>query len=307
MTLSRPCLAQCATVALLTLPLLAGPAEAQEDAPSPAADPLTAASEEAGPEHGKINSPDASPVDPGQFEVEATYVYGSANRAWDSHGDGVSRGFASERAGGLSLTAGVADNLDVAVSSGYKWLRDKDNDYDGDGNPGPMAGEGAGDLDVSARYRFIQNEAYHLDVAYIGGFTIPTGTRNGEAHLGASQEFWSFNQTVVASKDWGRWTANIDAGFSLPIGDRKGAARGTFNADLASGYQLLPWLQPELELNYCHDFVSAADDSEVLAVTAGMVMPINQHLRVNAGIQQAFWGSNTDKTTVFSVAAKVAF
>ncbi|MER2520336.1 MAG: transporter [Bdellovibrionales bacterium] len=292
-------IAKFVALTLLALPLLSAPAVAA--VVSPASD------EQEGPEHGKINSPDATPVDPGHFEAEAIYSYNSANRSWNNNGDGTSRGLISEHAAEFSFTAGLINNLDVAVSSSYNWLHDKDNDFDGDGNTGPTTGDAIGDLDVRARYRFIQSEAYNLDVAYIGGLTIPTGTRSGDSRLGTSQEYWSLNQTVVASKDWGKWTANIDAGFALPFGDRKGAARGTFNSDLAGGYQALPWLQPELELNYSRDFISAADDSEVLAVTAGLVMPISERLRINTGIQQAFWGRNTDKTTTYSLAAKVAF
>lgn len=266
-----------------------------------------ATEEEAGPEHGKINMSDASPVDQGHFEIEAIYSFMSANRAWDRDGNNYKRGYISEHAGSLSLTAGVFKDLDVAVSSSYNWLHDKDNDHDGDGNPGPTTGDKFGDVNASARYRFIQNDFYHLDVAYIGGFTIPTGSRSTEEHLGTSQEFWSFDQTLVASKDWGKWTANADAGYALPFGDRKGAARGTFNADLGGGYQALPWLQPEVELNYTRDFVADADDSQALAATVGLVMPVNERLRINAGVQQAFWGLNTDKATTVSIAAKVAF
>lgn len=251
--------------------------------------------------------PDASPVDPGRFEIESIYAYNSANRSWDNNGNNYARGFLSEHSASMSLTAGLVKNLDVAISSSYNWLRDKSNDYDGDGNPGPTTGNGIGDTGISARYRFIQSEAYSLDVAYIGGFTIPTGERSEASHLGASQEYWSLNQTLVASKDWGKWTANADAGFSLPFGDRKGAARGALNADLGVGYQILPWLQPEAELNYARDFVANADDAETLAVTAGLVMPICDRLRVNAGVQQAVWGRNADKTTVYSLAAKIAF
>lgn len=279
---------------MLTLPLLG-------------TDPATAQEEDASPEHGKINTPDATPVDPGSFEVETVYSHASGNRAWDNREIGSSRGYLSEHAAGLSITAGIVNNFDIAIGSGYNWLRDEDNDYDGDGNPNPTTGNGLGDLDLHARYRFIRDDAQSLDVAYIGGVTIPTGDRNGESRLGGSQEFWSLNQTLVASKDWGKGTANLAAGFALPFGDRKGAARGTFYADLGIGYQILPWLQPEAEVNFARDFVSQADDAETLAVTGGLVMPVNDRLRINAGVQQAVWGRNADKTTVYSLAVKAAF
>jgi hypothetical protein len=270
------------------------------------ANPLAHAEEET-PEHGKINMPDASPVDPGHYEVEVAYSYGFAKKEWNNSGKEISRGFESEQSFELSATAGVSDDFDVSVSFGHTRAKDKDNDFDGDGNPGPLAGDGFGDLNIGGRWRFIQNENLHLDVAYIGGFTIPTGTGSDQNEIGTSQEYWSLNQTLVASKDWGNWTANMDVGFALPFGDKRGDARGTFNADLAAGYQALPWLQPELELNYSRSFVAGSNDASALAITAGLVMPINDRWRINAGVQQGLWGINADKSTLFSVAVKNAF
>ncbi|MFA4994294.1 MAG: transporter [Bdellovibrionales bacterium] len=266
-----------------------------------------ARAEEATPEHGKINSPDASPVDPGQYEVETTYSYTFAKRLWDSNGDTRTRGFTYEHAAGLSATAGILENFDVTLNSAYNWLKDKENDFDNDGNLGPETGHGIGDLGVHGRYRFFQSAEHSLDVATIVGFTIPTGRHSNANEIGTSQEYWSFDQTLVASHDWGKGTANADIGYALPFGDKRGDARGTLNADLAGGYQLLPWLQPEMELNYTHAFIADTDDSESLALTAGFVMPINDRWRINTGVQQGLWGTNVDKATSFSVAVKVAF
>jgi len=265
------------------------------------------AAEEESPEHGKINTADASPVDSGHYEVEASYNYAWAKHLWDNNGDSHARGFTREHAAGLSLTAGIIDNLDINISGDYKWLRDKDNDYDdSDELIGPETGDHFGDLSFSARYRFLQNETYNLELAYIGGFTAPTGGWNGESELGTSQEYWSWDQTLAASKDWGKWTANADVGFALPFGDRLGNARGTFNTDVAVGYQVLPWLQPEFELNYSHDFIADADDAHILALTGGLIMPINELFRINVGIQQNVWGRNVDEATSVITTLKVA-
>jgi len=119
--------------------------------------------------------------------------------------------------------------------------------------------------------------------------------------------YWSFNQNVVASKDWGKATTNFDVGYALPLGSRRETARGTLSVDIAGGYQMRSWLQPEVELNYGHEFVSGEGDSEVLATTIGLVMPLHERVRVNAGVQQGLWGRNADKATVLSVAVKLAF
>ncbi len=262
---------------------------------------------EEGPEHAKINTADASPADPGSYEIEVVYGYEWANHAWDANGDRMARGFKREHVATLTLTAGILDNLDVNIGGSYDWLKDKANDYDdSDALFGPVKGDHFGDISFGARYRFLNNESYKLELAYSTGFTAPTGSWNGEKEIGTGQEYWSWDQTLEASKDWGKWTANADVGFALPFGDRLGSARGTFNADIAAGYQILPWLQPELEVNYSRDFV-ADDDAYVLALTGGFVMPINERFRLNTGIQRAVAGQNEDKTTAFTAGLKVAF
>ncbi len=259
-------------------------------------------------EHGKINTPDASPVDPGHFEIESSYGYSHSKRFWGNDGHTHTRNLAREQELGLSATIGIAENIDVSVGGSYVWLKDKDNDFDADGPEfGPTSGHDFGDLEVSGRYRFFESKENSFELAYIGGVTIPTGSDSSRDEMGTSQEFWSFNQTLVASKDWGKWTANADIGYALPLGNKRENARGCFNADVAVGYQYLPWLQPEIELNYGHDFLTAEEDSDVLAATIGLVMPVNDQYRVNLGVQQGLWGRNADKATALFAAVKRAF
>jgi len=256
--------------------------------------------EEMVPEHGKLNTADATPVDPGHIELEFGYSYIRAKRQWDSKGKSRSRGLCEEHATGLSLTVGALEDLDFNIGMDYLWLHDKDN-------AGATRGDAIGDLSLGGRYRFFKNESLHLEAAYISGFTIPTGTRSNSSRLGTSQEFWSWDNTLAFTKDWGRWTTNADLGYSLPFGERRGDARGVLGANVAVGYQLLDWLQPEVELNYAREFIKRAGDAQDLAVTAGLVMPINERWRVNLGVQQSVWGKNTDKATAFVLGVKLAF
>ena len=66
------------------------------------------------------------------------------------------------------------------------------------------------------------------------------------------------------------------------------------------GIRFLSWLQPEVELNYARDFVDEGDAAEILSVTAGLVMPTNDLLRVNLGVQQGLWGWNSDQEPLFN-------
>jgi len=283
-----------------------------EDASAPKlalSDQAPAVSDEKGePEHGKINTLDASPVDPGHFEIESSYSYTQSKHFRDNAGDVHYRGLAREQTLGLSVTVGVIENVDMAVSSSYRWLKDNENDFDkDDGVFGPETGHGLGDLNISGRYRFFESKEHGLSLAYIGGFTLPTGNSSSVKEIGTSQEFWSFNQALVATKDWGKWTANVDVRYALPFGDKRENARGTLNSDIAVGYQVLPWLQPEVELNYSRNFLTNDNDQEVIATTVGLVMPINERIRLNTGVQQGLWGRNTDKATSLYAAVKLAF
>ena len=259
-------------------------------------------------EHGKINTLDASPVDPGHLEIESSYTSTFIQHSWDNDGHSHSREQARAQILGLAATIGVMADVDVAVSGSYLWLEDKQNDFDpADGVRGPESGHNLGDLNISGRYRFFASKEHSLEMAYIGGVTVPTGSSSSRNEIGTSQDFWSFNQALVATKDWGKWTANVDVGYALPFGDNRAQARGMFKADVAVGYQVLPWLQPEVELNYSHTLFAKADDQEVVATTVGLVMPINEHVRVNVGVQQGLWGRNTDKATSLYAALKWAF
>ncbi|MFA5041502.1 MAG: transporter [Bdellovibrionales bacterium] len=259
------------------------------------------------PEHGKINTSDASPVDPGCYETEVVYSFGTTDKAWSNNGNKNAHGFTSEHSAAFSATAGISKNFDVTINLNHSWLKDKDNDFDDDGTPGPVSGNGFGDVEASARYRFIQDKKLNLDVAYIIGLIIPSGTSSDQDEMGISQEYWSFKQTLVASKDWGKWTANADLGIALPFGDKRGDARVLLNADVAAGYQVLSWLQPELELNYNYDVIENTGDPETFAVTAGLVMPVSETVRINVGAQQGIAGRNADQMTTLFAAVKIAY
>jgi len=253
------------------------------------------------PEHAKLNTEDATPVDPGHFELEFAYSFTRATRQWDDHWSGENRGLMREHGFEVGLTYGVVENLDVGFGVG--WADIYDRDYDADDIAGPHYGRGATDLAIGAKWRFYHNEERGLSFAYVPGLTVPTGRRSNRNHIGPSQEFWSFDQRLAMSKDWGRWTMNADLGYSLPFGSRRDDARGTLDANLAVGHQLYEWLQPELELNYAHDFVHRGGDADVVAVTGGVIMPLSESWRVETGVQHAIAGRNADQATAAMVSA----
>ena len=246
-------------------------------------------------EHAKLNTEDASPVDPGHFEFELAYSFTQAGRQFDNRWDTTRRRYTREHAFELGLTYGLVENLDIGLGMGYADLYDRDSD--------PRDGGGLTDLTLGAKWRFYHNERLKLEVAYLPGVTIPAGNRSDGNRIGPSQEFWSFDQRISVSKDFlKRWTMNADFGFSLPFGEKRREARGTFDANAAVGYQLLDWIQPEVEVNYAHDTVRAEPDADVIAVTVGVILPIAEHWRIDAGVQQVVSARNADKSTSASIA-----
>lgn len=242
----------------------------------------------------KLNTADAFPAAPGEFEVEFSYGFGRATRAWDSSWAGTGRGPTQEHAFGVGLTRGIAEDLDISVSWGYADMYDRDDDA--------LSGGGFTDLGVGAKWQFYHDEDLDLSLAYLPGVTIPIGRHGSAGHLGPSQDYWSFDQKVAMTKFWGRWTSNADLGYSLPFGEDTDGARGTLQADAAVGYQVCSWLQPEVELNYAHDFVSGGADADGLAVTAGLIMSLSDNWRLKMGVQQGVAGRNSDRGTAGIVA-----
>jgi len=256
-------------------------------------------------EHAKLNTEDASPVDPGHFEFELAYSFTQAGRQFDNRWDTTRRRYTREHAFEIGLTCGIVENLDAGVGIGLVDVYDRDNDHyeDDENHTGPHYGTGISDVAVSAKWRFYHNERLKLEVAYLPGVTIPAGNRSDGNRIGPSQEFWSFDQRISVSKDFlKRWTMNADFGFSLPFGEKRREARGTFDANAAVGYQLLDWIQPEVEVNYAHDTVRAEPDADVIAVTVGVILPIAEHWRIDAGVQQVVSARNADKSTSASIA-----
>jgi len=261
-----------------------------------------------GPEHGKLATADATPVDPGHFELEPSYAATIVRREWDDKRRLARDCRARIHDLSLSLTAGVAKDVDLKAAWGFtNEFRRTPGQPSGDAEE-PCHGQGLRELELGTRWRFHQMPQYGLELAYLAGVSLPVGEHGSRNTLGICQEFWSLNQSIVVTKDWGRWTANAELGYALPFGEKRNNARGTFGANLAAGYQVLPWLQPEMEINYARDFFRGKEaDGDVLAATVGLVMPVHDNVRVNAGVQYGLTGQNADRAAVFMVGVKFSW
>lgn len=255
-------------------------------------------------EHGKLATSDASPVGARALEVEISYT-----PAWLLRGTGsFERSEPGEaHALGFAATFGLGEDVDVAAAVSWAHAHESAYDRDPEDTVGPASahGRGFGDTSAGLRWRFLRPSPA-LELAVLGGLVIPTGAPAEARHVGLTQGFWSAEGAVVASADRFPLTANLELGCSLPFaGDREGE-RGAGFANLAGGWQVAPWLQPELELNYEHAVHAAGPPSDVLFVTAGVLAPLGERYRLAAGLSCAVWGRHTGQELSATAAFKWA-
>ncbi|RLA88724.1 MAG: hypothetical protein DRG20_05680 [Deltaproteobacteria bacterium] len=257
------------------------------------------AQEELAPEWAKLATDDAGTVGKGGIEIEFGYTFNYAKKAMDNDWHKEDRGILREHEFGLSIAYGILDNLDISADTGYANLYDHDSD--------PEKGEGFCDLGLGIKYRFLKLKSLDLELAYITSLSIPTGRFSDSHRLGPSDEFWAWENKIALSRDFGKLTMNMDFGFSLPFGKYRENERGTLSYDLAVGYQIVKWLQPEIEINYEHGFVKDEDDNDSIFLTAGFIMPLTDHFKGKVGLQQTVTGRNTDYTTSIILALTLSF
>lgn len=250
-------------------------------------------------EHGKAATADASPVDPGLLEAEIGYT-----PSWNDRGGSL--GFdhaedAHQHALFGTVTWGVAPDVDVNVGATVGAIYDAGHHHD-DGSA-PKHGSGIGDVAFGARWRFLNLQERALELALTVGAVAPTGTHHDTDRIGLSQGYWSGRAALVATKDIGRATVNGELALGAPLSGDAGGLRSVVQANAAFGVHVLPWLQPEVELNY-QSYLGLR--SQVLAATAGVVAPFGAGQRIVVAVQQGIWGQNATQTTSALVAFKTA-
>jgi hypothetical protein len=271
-------------------------------------------------EHSKVVTTDATPNDPGQVELWGSYVIQGGKFAWKSNGERQKRGTYQTQLWETQATVGLSKSIDVGIINWYQHTLDKENNYnevrdlfDSDaGEPledvtdGPTHGFGWGDLGVTGHWLFYDSAEEKLEIAYIPTVFVPIGRRSNFDHLGSSQGYTSLDNSFAFTKDIRRWNGTVNLGYNSPLApwERTNHYYGTAHANFAVGYQILRWLQPEIELIYLHDFGGHGMTGNLASVVLGLIMPVNDHVRFETGVQQDVLGSNKVQTTsgIFSVA-----
>lgn len=275
--------------ALLAVLLLPVAGQAQEDDEDALSQPYPS------PDHGKVATEEATPVGDGATEVELAY-----NPSLTSRGGGrfERAAHAHTHAASLAVFHGVTEHLDLKIAGGIAETLDRSD------LSGPTRGTGLTDLTFGSRWRFLADAERALDLTFATTLVVPTGEDDSPDSLGLTQGFWSLRNALVASKDWGRTTANAELALTVPVSGGAGDLRGTVCANLAVGHALR-WFQPVAEVNY--DATRDGLTQQRLALTAGLNMTSRAGKRLLLGVQQAVWGRNVAATTVGLIAMKTAF
>ncbi len=261
---------------------------------APAAGPAQPPS--AGPDHGKVATDDATPAGAGALELEAAY---GPSLTHQGTGDFEHVAHAHAHTFTLAVLYGVTDHLDVKVSSGFGRAMDRSE------RDGPTRGSGMTDLVLGSRWRFLADAERALDLMLTTTVVAPTGLAQTGTTLGLTQGYWSLRNALVASRDWGQATGNLELALTLPVGGGAGDLDGAGCANLALGYAVVSWLQPLVEVNY--DLARDADTQQRLALTAGINVTTQSGARLLLGVQQAVWGRHVPQTTTGLLAFKSAF
>jgi hypothetical protein len=286
--------ARAAAVVLLALAAAPGMASAADLAvearlePAPEAPPC---------EHGKAFTGDATPIEPGHVEVELAYA-----PTWWATAGAVDRQEGQQHQMGVGVGVGLLRDVDARLVVSWAVVQATPE------APGaPVHGSGLADTTVAARWRFLRLAEPAIDLAVSVALTAPTGTRASPDRLGTGGEAWSVGGSLAASADWGRFTAGLELGFSAPFRGNASNDVGLLVCNGAVGYQALPWLQPELELNYQHEIETGAEpDERVLWATMGVVVPMDP-VRLVVGARVPLWSSGTSVGPMATAALKVAF
>lgn len=248
-------------------------------------------------EHGKAFTGDATPVEPGHVEIELAYA-----PAWWATAGAVDRQAGEQHPIVAALGIGLLRDLDLRLAVGWTIV------HASPAAPGaPVHGGGLADAAVAVRWRFLSLADPAIDIAVTAAVTVPAGSRTTPERLGTSSESWSVGGAMLASADWGRLTFGAELGFSAPLAQRASNDVGLLVCNVAVGYQVVPWLQPEVELNYQHEVeLGEQRDERVLWATAALVFPVDG-VRLLVGGRVPVWSRDAAAGPMATASVKLAF
>jgi hypothetical protein len=263
--------------------------------------------------HRLINTTDAEVVDPGTIQLSLGLDYTTDNgRKGYTNRWGIARNRPKARVYDWNLTArtGLMEDLDAFMTTGWADMRDRSEPY------GDDAGRGMDDLTVGVKYVLWRcSEA--MSLAYQPALTIPVGRAPHSGQLSPGQSHWSVEQTLALTREWEAVSGSVSASHAIPFGEGRHhyaqpflnetrKTRGTSGLDAGLVYTEFP-VQPLVELNYKHEWVSHGNDSDLIATTVGARAELGCLGHLLAGVQYPLAGRNSYRGTTFTLGLVTQF
>jgi len=189
--------------------------------------------------------------------------------------------------GGVRLTVGVLDNLELGVNINYlnhenSDLIDRVNDF--------------GDIEAGLKFRFLdQGEKYPFSLAYQGGVSFPTS--------GEDTPWFIEPGGLILTKNFSR-ELSMDADFVLAIVEDDG---WSFISNIGFGYFLVPWFQAVIEGAYAYEDTEGEEGAQVVNITPGFTSPVTDWLTIIVGVTPDIYSKNTEKEVVITTAFTFLF
>lgn len=215
-------------------------------------------------------SDDPEPTDYGHFEIYG-FTTGTATR--DS----------TTGQAGIDFNYGALPDLQVTVVLPMGFVQPAD----GTGQVG------LGNIQFAAKYRFLHQDSFGLDVSFFPRFFMPTGTPAvGNANPSVLLPLW-------LQKDWGKWSLFGGGGCAINVDPGQDFCQ----AGAVVARQVLSDLQLGLEAAWQSANAEGAPSTAALGLGARYDLSEHLHLLayVNRGVQ------NADATNQFSWYASVLF
>lgn len=171
---------------------------------------------------------------------------------------------------GIDFNYGGAPNLQLTATVPV--------DYDAP--PGGPATGGLGNVELAAKYRFLTQQNFGLDVAVFPRVFLPSASANvGDQHASLLLPVW-------LEKDWGKWSAFGGGGCEL---NRGGDSKNFCQAGFAVTNQVRTDLQLGVEI--FHQTADTIGGENTTSVGSGVRYDFNDHVHllgyVGRGIQNA--------------------
>lgn len=209
---------------------------------------------------------DPQPTEHGHYEI---YAFTAGTTTMDGTG-GQS---------GIDFNYGGAENLQLTMvlPSAYNRSRNGSNVT------------GFGNIELAAKYKFLRQDEFGLDVAIFPRLVLPT---NSDPTLGSQHA--ALFIPLFAQKDWGNWSAFSGGGCTI---NRGGSSRDFCQMGLVVARRIVPELQVGAEVFHRTPDEEGAKPLTGIGFGAIYDLNVRYHLLVWAGpgiqnanaTNQAFW------------------